>query len=169
MNIFRNDRVVLIKEFENMKQVGNEYEVANITETAVVLRDAKTKVAICAVNIPSFEEYFKKQEDVTGWTKWQGFSDETGKTVGVYRTNFRKVQVRINGGIQGEASCNRTDEFNLFFGINLAYLRAEQKFLFGIKDECEHTLANACSDLLENRNMMKRILRKCTERTKAGE
>ena len=39
MNIFRNDHVMLTKDFGNLN-VGMVYEVANITETSVILRDA---------------------------------------------------------------------------------------------------------------------------------
>lgn len=31
-SIFRNDKVVLIKEFDKMSTVGQEYEIANITK-----------------------------------------------------------------------------------------------------------------------------------------
>ena len=45
MKIFRNDKVILIKEYDKLKMVGSEYEVANITDTSVVLRDAIRKIA----------------------------------------------------------------------------------------------------------------------------
>lgn len=132
--LFRNDKVVLLKEYEDLKQVGATYEVGNFTDEMVILRNAKTKVAVCAVSITDFYEYFEKKEDLGNkFTEWVGLYDSvTGQTFAFYRTNHKKVQVKLittyNGAnIRAEASCNKGDEFDLFFGIRLAYARAREK------------------------------------------
>ena len=161
MNIFKNDRFVLIKEMEYFNKVGMIYEVANITETAVVLRDVKTKVAVGAVNIDDFDKYFVRPEYVKSWTKWWGMVDTAGNNIGFYRTNLKKVQVRNLDGIRAEASCNKHygDEFDLTFGIHLAYARCEDKKLKKLEAEYENALKHIKSDMIENRNMIKRMLR----------
>ena len=67
MDILRGDRLILTKEYDKMKMVGMTYEVANITETSVVMRDARTKIAVAALPIDVVSEYFEKPEKVKGW------------------------------------------------------------------------------------------------------
>lgn len=62
-SIFRNDKVALLKEYEVLKQVGEIYEVANITTDMVVLRDITTKIAVGAIKIEDFDKYFEKVEN----------------------------------------------------------------------------------------------------------
>lgn len=62
-SIFRNDKVALLKEYEVLKQVGEIYEVANITTDMVVLRDRITKIAVGAIKIEDFDKYFEKVEN----------------------------------------------------------------------------------------------------------
>ena len=129
MNIMRNDKVVLVKGMDNFKKVGETYEVANITDSKVILRDVVSKVAVCAVDIDAFEVHFKKPEEVSGWTKWEKLVDNNGDIIAHYRTNHKKVQVRTPDGYRAETTCNKGDDFNLFFGINLAYNRCIVKCL----------------------------------------
>ena len=132
--VFINDKVVLLKEYDQLKQVGDTFEVANFTDEMVILRNAKTKVAVCALPTADFFEYFEKEE-VIGFkfTPWSTLGDvTTGATIGLYRTNHKKVQVMLpieyNGShIRAEASCNKGDNFDLWFGIRLAYARAKVK------------------------------------------
>lgn len=163
MNVMRNDKVILVKSFENLEVVGMEYEVANIIEDKVVLRDATTKVAVGVVDIVSFGEYFKKPEEVKGWTKWYGLLNEEGDVIASYRTNFKKVQVRTNNGVRSEASCMAEDEFNLMFGIRLAYTRCVHKNLKAMEKECEYTLKVVRSEKVESKNMIKKLLRSLEE------
>lgn len=165
MNIFKNDRFVLIKEMEYFNKVGMIYEVANITDTAVVLRNVKTKVAVGAVNIDDFDKYFVRPETVKSWTKWWGMVDTAGNMIGFYRTNLKKVQVRNLDGIRAEASCNKRygDEFDLTFGVHLAYARCEDKRLKKLETEYENALKNIQSDKIENRNYIKKMLRTLDE------
>lgn len=133
-SIFRNDKVILTKEYEEMKQVGETFEVANVTENVVVLREVTSKVAVGAIKIEDFDEYFEKVDNLKGFTPWTALYDPKQNVVAFYRTNHKKVQVRIpiqltdKEYIQAEASCDKYDEFDLFFGIQLAYARAVNKY-----------------------------------------
>lgn len=154
MSVLRGDKVVLIKEFENkLKMVGKEYEVANITETSIVLRDAKTKTAVAAVEIDKFDEFFKKPEEVTGWTEWTTFVTE-GSVIGFYRKKGRKVEVRWNG-YKSAAYCSHPDEFSLYFGLNLAYKRCIAKFLKDKQKEYKDMLHVVNGELLDYENAIK--------------
>ena len=133
--IFRGDKVVLVKPFGKIQDVGNEYEVADFTNTTVILRDCKTKIAACAISVEVFYMLFDKIEGAKGkWTKWQTIQDGLGNIVASYRTNFKKVEVRIMVEdkiyITAKATCYKGDDFNMAFGIHLAYLRA-------VKKQCE--------------------------------
>ena len=130
MSIMRGDKVVLIKEHAKMKMVGATVEVGNITETSVVLRNPITKVAIAAVSIDEFYDYFK--HELNNWTSWTELMIIDGiysQTIGWYRTNYKKVQVKLNNGVRAEATCNKTDQFNLYLGVNLAINRCNRKTL----------------------------------------
>ena len=161
MTIFKNDKVVLIKEMGNLHTVGETYEVANITDTAVVLRDVNTKIAIAAVNIDDVAKYFDKPENVKTWTPWQRLIDQRGNTIAFYRTNRKKVQVRTADGFRGEATCNKCDEFNLYFGLSLALKRCELKFLKVVRNDYLDGMNHVINDIdvIENdiRNMVKSI------------
>jgi len=160
MNVVRNDRVVLTKEMGNLKTVGEIYEVANITPSAVVLRDVVSKVAVGAVNIDEFDQYFKKADEVKkGWTDWNHLVDQSGNIVGFYRTNYKKVQVRTNDNVRAEATCYKDDEFNLFFGLQLAGARCSYKSLKNMEAEYEAKLKDVHSAMVENKNYIKKLLR----------
>lgn len=132
--LLRNDKVVLLKEYGDLKQVGDTYEVANFTDELVILRNERTKIAVGAISLVDFYEYFEKKKDVRfKYTKWTNIIDSTTDgIIGFYRTNFKKVQVMLpikyNGSyIRAESSCNKDDEFDLWFGIKLAFSRAKVK------------------------------------------
>ena len=129
MNIMRNDKVVLVNGMDGFKKVGETFEVANITETKVVLRDVTSKVAVGAVDIDVFENHFKKKEEIKGWTQWEKLVNRTGDIIAHYRTNGKKVQVRTPDGYRAETTCHKSDDFNVFFGIQLAYNRCIEKCL----------------------------------------
>ena len=126
--IFRNDKVVLIKEFDEMCTVGQEYEVANITDTAVVLREVTTKIAVGAICIDDFDKYFAKSLKAKKWTAWTKLIVNDNSVV-FYRTNGVKVQVKSVSNVIGTACCNSGDIFNLYIGIRIAYLRMQNKIL----------------------------------------
>lgn len=115
MNIVKNDKVILVKPNGNLQTVGETFEIANITEEFVVLRDAKTKVAVAATDLVTFNEYFAKVDEFKGWTPWQTLRDETG--VMFYRTNGKKTQIKSIDGGRAEACCCKDDNFDLHTGI----------------------------------------------------
>lgn len=134
MNVFKYDKVILIKEYsDRLNKVGESFEVANITETSFILRDSVTRVAVGSIDFKDFEKYFKKAEEFKGWTKWCAFIGEGDKT-GFYRTNMKKTEVRFNG-VKSSAYCSKADEFDLYFGVNLAYYRCLIKSLVKYRKE----------------------------------
>ena len=165
MSVIKYDKVILKKELgDRLRTVGQEFEIANITEDKYLLRDAKTKVAIATVDIAEFEEYFEKPEEMVGWTPWVAIFDKIeGGIDAFYRTRGdKKVQVRLvkdkkpnEKYILKEASCNTMDEFNLFFGITMAYKRCLIEHLK--REEAEQTklVAEQTRKLDEIRNELK--------------
>lgn len=159
MFILRNDKVILIKEFGELKVVGETFEIANITDTAVVLRDAKNKIAVGAIDIAVFDQYFKKPEEVKGWTPWGRVVDQLGNTIAFYRTNQKKVQVRTPEGIRAEATCNKCDEFNLAFGIRLAMTRCEVKMLKHIYSDYTQVMNRMSGDIKMKEDTIRKMIK----------
>lgn len=159
MNIVKGDKVVMTNGLERVNLIGETFEVANITETAVVLRDPNTKVAICSVDIDDFDQHFEKPEYVKGWTCWKELVDDNFNTYAWYRSRPKKgkVEVKIRYGqtdtfIRKSATCSQGDVFNLEFGIRLAYNRcmkeAYRRNLIIMKESAEYYEAM----LVENKN-----------------
>lgn len=159
-SLIKFDKVILVKEFGKMQQIGKEYEVANVLDESLVLRDAKTKVAIGVVNFNDFNTYFKKVEEFKGWTQWQSVADSTANIVFKYRTNGKKVQVKTFED-KAEVCCNFThgDEFNLWFGIELAYLRCQQKTDKKRRKELFEELQRLDSKIIEDKNSISRMIK----------
>lgn len=84
---------------------------------------------------------------VTEWTPWMAiFKKVDGSIDAFYRRKGKKVEVKMldkknsdKSFIKAEASCNlpANDEFNLYFGISLAYERCKVKYLK--RERAEHT------------------------------
>ena len=171
-SIFRNDRVILLKEYENLKQVGKTYEVGGFTNSAVILREVKSKVAVGAIKVNDFDEYFEKIENVGNkFTPWAGISDPNGNLIADYRTNQKKVQIRLfiedtTQYIKGEASCNKGDEFNLYFGIRLALARAIDKYYKNnLIPEQETSYSNLRKVYKQNKKLMRDLVTSLEKRT----
>lgn len=167
MTVMKYDKVVLVKEFGRLNTVGKMYEIANITDTSFILRDVKTKIACGVIDIKDFEEYFEKFEtlELKGWTKWKPIINPKGELFAYYRTNFKKVQVKIavmnssTSTFKSEATCNKQyDDFDVEFGIRLAYARCINKYLKSIRLEYNNALNKVQSELRENENNIKRML-----------
>ncbi len=161
MNIYRGDKVVLYKELDRVKSVGKIYEVGDITGRNIIIRDIKTRVALCAVDAEVFEEYFCKPEEIRTWTKWMAMVNEYGELVGYYRTNLKRTQVKIVsdlGNVQAECCCCNDDEFNLFFGIQLSYRRALNKYLLKKENELNSKLKELYSSMRDNDNKIKVLI-----------
>lgn len=165
--VLKYDRIILVKEMnERIKKVGEIYEIANVLDDAFVLRDSNTRTAVGVVSFEDFEKCFTKEEEFKGWTPWCPLTGFDGQTDAVYRTNRKKVQVKfLTNKVRAEASCNKNeDEFNLFFGVQMAYLRAlnkaNEKKMSAFENELKEIYAKMMAievDIKENKNIMKRM------------
>lgn len=154
------DRVVLVKELnDKFKKVGEHYEVANILDDSFLLRDAKSKVALGVVSFDDFEKHFVHTENFKGWTQWEQIVGFDGQNDILYRTNRRRVQVKfVTNKVRSEACCHSEDEFNLSFGLQVAYLRCLNKVLAKQKEEYKEKLAAVNSELAENKGLIRKML-----------
>ena len=154
------DRVILAKELnDRVKKVGEVFEVANILDNSFLLRDGKSRVAIGVVSFEDFENHFVHEENFKGWTNWTPLTGFDGQTDAFYRTNRRKVQVKfLTDKVRAEAYCSKGDEFNLAFGVQLAYLRCLNKALEKRKVECEDKLKAIDSEIADNKNIVKKMV-----------
>ena len=154
------DRVVLTKELnERFKQVGEVFEIANILDNSFLLRDAKKRIAVGVVSFEDFEEHFVHEENFKGWTAWTPLVGFDGQNDCFYRTNRKKTQVRFTTNkVRAEACCNKCDDFNLYFGIQVAYLRCFNKSNSKKKIELEKELRAIDRDIAENENILKKMI-----------
>lgn len=159
MNVFKNEKYVLVKKFNDLNVGGTIFEVANFTDTAIVLRNATTKIAVCAIDFDSFNEYFKKVEEVKGWTHWINIINPFGEVIGWYKTNYRKVQVKTTDGTRSESCCCKEDDFNLNFGLNLAMKRCEVKAMDKKIQELNKSLEETRYNQNEIENQIKQMMK----------
>lgn len=154
------DKVVLIKELnDKIKKVGDVFEIANILDGSFLLRDAKTRVALGVVNFEDFENHFVHAENFKGWTQWTPIAGFDGQTDAFYRTNRRKVQVKfVTDKVRAESSKHKDDEFNLYFGIQLAYLRALNKAHSKKIAKYEEELKKANLEIIDNNRIMQKMI-----------
>lgn len=154
------DRVVLTKELnDKFKQVGEVFEVANILDDSFLLRDARTRIAVGVVNFEDFGNHFTNEEKHKGWTPWTQFIGFDGQNDAFYRTNGKKVQVRfLTSKIKSEACCCKDDEFNLAFGIRIAYLRCLNKVLAEQRGKYEESVKTINSEIAENETILKKMI-----------
>lgn len=140
VTVLRMDTVINTKFFCDRFTVGAAYEVANIVDSGFVLRRKTDKVAVGLVNFFDFYEYFTVESSFKGWTPWMPFAEvsDSGsfETIGYYRTNMKKVQVKLLDGTRGEASCNTNiDKFDFEIGLKIASLRCKRKVILnGMED-----------------------------------
>ena len=161
------DRVILTKELnEKMKKVGDCYEIANVLDDSFLLRDGKTRVAIGVVSFEDFEKYFVHERNFKGWTPWVQMIGFDGQNDVYYRTNRKKTQVKfLTSKVRAESCCCKDDEFNLSFGLQMAYLRCLDKALTKKKiehmkkiAECESNIAYINRDIADNARMMQKMI-----------
>ena len=159
MNIIKDDKVVMIEGLEYINFIGETFEVANIGDTYVVLRDPETKVAVCSVDINDFDKHFEKQEYIEGWTQWKELVDSDYNVYAWYRSRPKKgkVEVKMRYGqtdtfIRKSASCSQGDVFNLEFGIRLAMLRCQKESYKRNKIIMEDSAKYYEALLVENKN-----------------
>lgn len=158
--VLRFDKVVLVKELnEKFKQVGDTFEVANILEDSFLLRSAKTKVAIGVVNFNDFDNHFVAAENFKGWTPWQTLVGFDNQNDVMYRTNRKKTQVKfITTKDKAECCCSKDDDFNLSFGIQLAYLRCLNKARERQRVELKEKLNMVEHEIAENKTIVKKMV-----------
>ena len=147
-------QITLIKPYNNkLSMVGREYEIGNITNDHVVIRNKKDKVAVTAVDMDCFDEYFSVEHS-RAFTDWTKISMPLTNNCVVYKTNGKKVIVKIEGfegkSFKASASCHEQDDFNLYFGIKMAYFRAKIK-----ENEAE---INRKMDLIDRENDLLQLL-----------
>lgn len=154
------DRVVLVKELnDNIKKVGEVFEIANILDDSFLLRDSKTRVAVGIVSFEDFEKHFIHAENFKGWTQWTPLTGFDGQSDVCYRTNRRKVQVKfITDKVRAESSKHKDDEFNLYFGIQLAYLRALNKAHFKKMSKYEEELKKCNLEIIDNNRIIEKMI-----------
>lgn len=164
MFVIKNEKVVLIKPMGSLATVGNVYEVANFTNKTIVLRDEKSKIAVASVGFDEFEEYFVKKEQAKTWTDWHDVVDREERILGYYKTNGRKVKFKTVDGIKSESTCCKEDDFNLAFGVRLAYERCGLKMLKQHKSDLEEEVNHIESKIAEQKNVIKRMIRTLDEK-----
>lgn len=158
--IMKFDRVILTKELnEKLKQVGDAFEIANIIDGSFVLRSAKTRVAVGVVSFEDFENHFIREESFKGWTNWTPLIGFDGQSDCFYRTNRKKTQVKfVTTKDRAESCCCKDDDFNLAFGIQLAYLRCLNKARTKQRLELEEKMNAVEHEIAENETIMKKMV-----------
>ena len=131
------------------------------------MREAKSKVAIGVVSFEDFEKHFVREENFRGWTNWTPFIGFDGQSDMLYRTNRRKVQVKfITDKVRAEASCHADDDFNLFFGVQVAYLRCMNKVLIKQKNEYQEKLKTINNEIANNKSIMREMINSLIDKTR---
>lgn len=158
--VLKFDKVILTKELnEKFKQVGEAFEIANILEDSFLLRSAKTRVAIGVVSFSDFEKHFVHAENFKGWTNWTPLVGFDGQSDAFYRTNRKKVQIKfVTTKDRAECCCCEDDDFNLSFGVQLAYLRCLNKARAKQKERLEAELKMVNHELAENESIIKKMV-----------
>lgn len=158
--VLKFDRVVLVKELdEKIKKVGDVFEIANILTDSFVLRDSKTKTALGVVSFEDFDKHFVKEDSFKGWTPWTPIVGISGQTDVLYRTNRRRVQMKfLTDNVRAEACCMRSDDFNLYTGVQIAYSRCYTKALTKRMEEHEGKLKEIKCEIKENNRVLKKLI-----------
>ena len=161
MNVVIGEKVILTQPVDKLKNVGEVFEIANVVENFVVLRHERTKMAVGVCNITDMDAHFEKYEHFNNrkWTPWTRLLNCREEVIGFYRTNGKKVQVRtLHDNYRGEATCNKTDTFNVWFGINLAWERMHSKIIADYKKNVEKAMKHIKEEEHNNKNKIKRLI-----------
>ena len=160
--ILKYDRVILTKELnDKIKKVGEVFEIANIFDDSFLLRESKSKIAVGVISFENFDKHFVFETNYNKkWTNWTLFNGFDGQNDCLYRTNGRKVQCKfIKDKIKGESCCCKGDEFNLSFGLQLAYLRACNKLLTKQKNSNETIINEINAEIKNNQDIIKKMMK----------
>lgn len=160
MSVLKYDKVILVKEFgEKMKKVGEVYEIASILDNDFLIRDSKTKIALGVISFEDFDKHFVHEENFKGWTKWTPLVGFDGQSDAFYRSNGKKTQVKfITDKVRAECCCCKDDDFNLSFGIQLAYLRCLNKARNKQRIELEGKMNMIEHEIAENNTIIKKMV-----------
>lgn len=158
--VLKFDKVILTKELnDKIKKVGEVFEIANILDNSFLLRDGKTRIAVGVVSFEDFEKHFVPVGNFKGWTDWTKLmTDYEDGLIVFYRVKDRhKIQVKTSNGYIGESYCNNKfgDEFNLHFGLNLAFLRCMKKMYLGKINDCQEKINIYSNEIRELESKIK--------------
>lgn len=165
--VLKFDRVILTKELnDKVKKVGDVFEIANILDDSFLLREAKSKIAIGVVSFEDFDKHFVKEGEFKGWTNWTPLVGFDGQNDVFYRTNRRKTQVKfVKDKVRAESCRHKKDDFNLYFGIQTAYLRCCNKLLNKQHQECHDKILELNKkmydiegEIVENEKFLKKMI-----------
>lgn len=93
------------------------------------------------------------------WTNWEPLVGFNGQSDAFYRSNGKKTQVKfLTSKVRAECCCCSDDDFNLSFGIQLAYLRALNKARLKQKAELEEALNMVEHEIAENNTIIKKMV-----------
>lgn len=164
MNVILGDKVMMIRGMERMNMVGEMFEVSGITDNSIVLSREVDGVAVCAADVNTFDKYFVKPKEANVWSDWYELYDDSFNVYAWYRVRPAKgkVEVKIRFGnecmIRKTSTCSQGDEFNLEFGIRLAYNRCMKESHKRNAAIMEESLAYYKSLLVDNKNKTNEII-----------
>jgi hypothetical protein len=89
----------------------------------------------------------KTEQKQSKWTDWTEIDDN--RMFGMYKTNGKKIRVKLSDDFVGESCCSKYDVFNLDFGIRMAYLRCLVKVWNKKKVDIDEEIAMINADIKE--------------------
>lgn len=160
-SILKYDKVILIKELDDkIRKVGEVYEIANVLEDSFVLREAKSKMAVGVISFTDFDKYFVHEPNYNNkWTQWQQFNGFDGQNDCFYKTNRKDVEVKFETDkVRAKAYLCKGDDFNLSFGLNIAYLRCTNKALEKKRIKYEEELNRINEEIANNKKTIQKMI-----------
>ena len=117
-------------------------------------------MALGIISFEDFNRYFEKEnERKKGWTNWVPLVGFDGQSDAFYRSNGKKTQVKfLTDKVRAECCCCKDDDFNLGFGIQLAYLRCLNKARTKQRIELENKLNMVEHEIAENSTIIKKMV-----------
>ena len=101
----------------------------------------------------------KTVENLKGWTQWTPLTGLNGHSDVFYRTNRRKTQIKfLTDKVRAESCRHKDDEFDLYTGIQIAYLRCLNKALTKQKNEYENKINMINHEIAENKVTLKKMI-----------
>ena len=138
--IIKGSKIELAKPMGVFANVGEVCEVTDVVEGGII----SFRFGGCHLGCMSYDEYQKYFVDYVEpvkikreWTKWNETETDHYTLEGeyrcltiLYRSNDKKVEVKLSGSeLKASSCCNKVDEFDLDKGIDLAIARLKVKML----------------------------------------